>query len=157
MSNLPRNVLWEVRSRAEIVAGLILFLGCGCGPSPADTEFMKMVSKTREGYSASKIRAAALPLIVNSQTNAPSHHSTSSRIPREIAELPMFAAEGSEIAVWAVGNTGDKPRGLAFVTGSGFGHWGIVVCAFENGEQAAKSLHGKVILWGDGVFFYKDW
>jgi hypothetical protein len=156
MNNMARKGLGEDWTKWGISLCLMLFLGCGCGHAPADTEFMKLVSETRERCRASEVRSAVLPLFSTNLTNEVSSYSTSRGIPREIAELPLFAAEGSEIVVWAVGNTWNEPRGLAFVTGSGFGHWGIVVCPFENGEQVTKSLHGKVIPWEAGVFFFTE-
>jgi hypothetical protein len=156
MNTLARKGLGEAWAPCGIGVCLILILACGCGPSPADTEFMKMVSETRERYRASEVRSAVLPLFSSYQTNGLFPSSVSNRIPRQIAELPLFAAKGSQNAVWAVGNTHGEPQGLAFVTGSGFGHWGIVVCPFENGGQAMKSLHGKVIPWGDGVYFFTE-
>jgi hypothetical protein len=128
--------------------------GSGCGPSPADADFMKMVSQTREKYTASQIRDAVLPLFT---TNAANSVITSNGVPRQITDLPLFSGEGTHIAIWTVGDLHGERRGLAFVTGSGFGHWGIVVCPFADAQETARTLHGRVVPWENGVFFFKEW
>ena len=137
-----------------LAAFLALLTGSGCRDSPADIEFAKMVSETRAKYAASQVRDAVLPLL---STNAINPADKTNQLPRRITELPFFVQQPNDVAVWAVGSPGGERRGLAFVTGSGFGHWGIVVCPFENGTEAANTLHGKVIPWEDGVFFFKEW
>lgn len=137
-----------------VAAFLALLMGSGCRNSPADVEFAKMVSETKAKYTASQVRDAVMPLL---STNASNRPDKTNQLPRQVAELPFFVQQPNDIAVWAVGSPGGERRGLAFVTGSGFGHWGIVVCPFENGTEAANTLHGKVIPWGDGVFFFKEW
>lgn len=105
-----------------------------------------MVAATRRQHQASQIKAAVLPLLTNSTAAKAS-------IPNEISSLPLFAQGGSSIETWTVSDANGN-RGLAFVTGSGFGHWGIVVCPFPDGEKAAKSLHGTITPWEDGLYFW---
>jgi len=140
--------------RCCFAAFLALLMGSGCRNSPADIEFAKMVSETKANFSASRVRDAVLPLLSTNPTN---RTDKSNQVPRQVAELPFFVQQTNDVAVWAVGSPSGERRGLAFVTGSGFGHWGIVVCPFENGTETARTLHGKVIPWEDGVFFFREW
>jgi hypothetical protein len=127
---------------AAVVAALLAVL-TGCGPPPAVQEFNQMVSATKDRHKASVIKAAVIPLLAaNASTNV--------TVPAEVRSLPLFAQPGSTIDTWSVGD----PRGVAFVTGSGFGHWGVVVCPFKDGERAARTLHGTITPWEDGVYFW---
>lgn len=105
-----------------------------------------MVAASKRQHQASQIKAAVLPLLTNSAAAKPS-------IPTEVRSLPLFAQDGSSIDTWAVSDAQGN-RGLAFVTGSGFGHWGVVVCLSQDAEKAAKTLHGTIMPWEDGVYFW---
>jgi len=106
-----------------------------------------MVSATKRQHKASDVRAAALPLLA---TNTGSDEM---QVPTAISSLPLFAQNTNVIYTWSVSDAAGN-RGMAFVTGSGFGHWGIVVCPFEGGERAAKTLRGTVTPWEDEVYFW---
>lgn len=130
--------------------GMTIFVGCTRGPAPADVEFLSLVKKTESQYSPLDVRAAALPLF---STNLPASGAPLSQFPEPISTLPILGQ--SNAPVW-ISTTMDG-KGLVLVSGSGFGHCGIVVCLDENGKQSVTTLRGKVIPWGYGVFFYKDW
>jgi len=130
---------------AAVVAAVLAVL-TGCGPPAAVREFNQMVLATKDRHKASAIKAAVIPLLASTApTNAP--------VPAEVRALPLFTQPGSTIDTWSVGDS-DGNRGLAFVTGSGFGHWGVVVCPFKDGERAASTLHGTITPWEDGVYFW---
>lgn len=78
-------------------------------------------------------------------------------LPKEITALPVFPDGPREIYAFFVG--GDQAEEMALVVwnGSGFGHWGIVICPSDKGKKALESLKGTLVPWGDGVYFYKDW
>jgi hypothetical protein len=132
---------------------LAVSLVCGCGPPPAEIVFRAMMKQTKETYSASQIVSAVMPLF---STNGVRRLDKTNKIPQEIAKLPLFAKEGSYIDTSLVGNKRGEPRGIAFITGSGFGHWGIVICPFDDSQEVVRTLHGKVVPWDDGVFFFLE-
>jgi hypothetical protein len=111
-----------------------------------ESEFSQMIKKTKKTHNASDVKNAAFPLI----------NSTNQIVPKEIASLPLFASDGSEIYVSDLAVTNGKPQGILFWTGSGFGHWGIAVCPFPGGEKAARVLKGEITPWDDGVYFFLE-
>ena len=129
-----------------IVAVLLCIISTGCGPTPMESEFSQMIKKTKKTHNASDVKNAAFPLI----------NSTNQIVPKEIASLPLFASDGSEIYVSDLAVTNGKPQGILFWTGSGFGHWGIAVCPFPGGEKAARVLKGEITPWDDGVYFFLE-
>ncbi len=133
---------------------ILVFAVSGCGPASSDVDFMKLVKETKAQNKTAQIKAAVLPLLATNELDR-SHDSI--KVPKVVADLPIFRGEAALITVWGVGNKKREERGLAFVTGSGFGHWGIVVCPYEDGEEAARTLRGKVIPWDNDVFFFKEW
>ena len=77
-------------------------------------------------------------------------------LPKELTSLPIFADEPKGIVEsYPLGNTNI----LSFVIGSGFGHWGVVVC---RSEQEQKQLIGddwfkpRLTPWAEGVYFYSE-
>jgi hypothetical protein len=131
-----------------VMAILSATFGTGCGPPPAEKDFLKMVDQTKHAYKAADIRAAALPLLARKDGNA--------EIPKLISALPLFALNGSEISVGIVGDERDGGPAIDFTTGSGFGHWGIIVCQSKESDRAARRLNGKIFPWEDGVYFYLE-
>ena len=120
--------------------------------------FEKMVAETKLSFRASDIRAAVRPLFSKYRLsdhkgfNFPMEIPTN-EIPKEITSLPIFS-EGLEYL--SGGSINAHPNVLSFVTGGGFGHWGIVIC--EEPDPAKYNFHGdkRFILWEDGVYFYRE-
>jgi hypothetical protein len=76
-----------------------------------------------------------------------------SEIPEKLYSLPLFlGASRSEI----MGFVSSKDE-LMFMVGSGFGHWGIVVCKDETSQIAKGMDVHRIKLWGDGIFFYSEY
>jgi len=131
----------------RFVSYFAVILISGCGKSQAERDFLLMVDRTKQEYKAEQIKIAVMPLF-SKNANA------KIAVPKEIAALPLFAQAGSEIDVGGVGMENGHVEGLAFTTGSGFGHWGIVICPSRDGEKIAHTLNGKIIPWEDGVYFF---
>jgi hypothetical protein len=126
-----------------LILVLPLFLFSGCGPSPE----MLGVEQTRKEVKAADVKTAALPLF-----SYPVGEDISvTNLPTEITSLPLFENAGAppHIDCRRVGtNT------LFFATGSGFGHWGLIIHHPEVDPEATKSLHATIIPWEDGLFFW---
>ncbi len=103
-----------------------------------------MLESTKKQHRAADVRAAALPLLALGDI----HYGA---LPTEITSLPIFALSRENIDSWHI-----TTNALIFTTGSGFGHWGIVVCRAGSEREATNSLHAVVIPWDDGVFFWKE-
>jgi hypothetical protein len=119
----------------------------GCRQSPADAEFLTLVERTKQDYRSEDVRKAVLPILL--VTNRGTNLTT----PNMIRSMPLFIGQGNEVTIWE----SHDGAALAFTTGGGFGHWGIIACVSEEHLEPAKSFHGTTISWGNGIFFYKDW
>ena len=110
-----------------------------------------MVKSSMEKGNPSTIRKEVLAMLSNTNLNT---DDLEKHLPKDISSLAVFSEDGSDIMVSALANKNGSPDGLDFMTGSGFGHWGIVVFPYGNGDTIAKELHGKTIPWKDGVYFW---
>ena len=119
----------------------------GCRQSPADADFLTLVERTKQDYQSEDVRKAALPILLATNRGA------NLTAPDMIRSMPLFVGQDSEVAIWE----SRDGAALAFTTGGGFGHWGIIACVSEGNPEPAKSFHGTTIPWGNGIFFYKDW
>jgi hypothetical protein len=137
-----------------LLAGFLLVLLCGCEPS-ATREFNEKVARTKAQCRASDVRTAVVPLF---STNT-SDELRGSAVPQEVRALPIFASPEEKDAIMGFWTwDGADPRGAAhFLTGSGFGHWGIAVSRLPDSPAATNGIHGAAVPWGEGVFFVRDW
>jgi len=101
-------------------------------------------------HKADDIRAAVLPMFSEDPAST-------NPLPRALVSLPIFSDDPTNIVTgYPLGNTNI----LAFTIGSGFGHWGIVVCRYEkDAEQLLQDAREKSRLtpWADGIYFYSDY
>jgi hypothetical protein len=116
----------------------------GCQPQK------KLIDETAAHYNPSDIRKLVAPLFPKySYTGIGGLVVSNSDMPKGIRALPLFSESPDLIETfWATSN-GD---GLAFLNGSGFGHWGIVVCRKESSREFDGWPGYKY--WGDGIYFY---
>lgn len=133
-------------------AFVCLFLSSGCGPSEADLDFTKKADQTMQTRNPQEIKAAAIAYFLSaSNLNVDMHKN----IPKEITSLPFFSDDTNSIVAdrFSLDREGST-NALWFWEGSGFGHWGILICT--NGEHLdkLKLIQGKVLPWKDGVFFW---
>ena len=130
------------------LVGLFLF-GPGCGPAPFNKHLQKLRKATTTQFKASEIRAAALPLF--SQNGI-----FTNPAPTQISSLPIFSDAPTNIDTgFPLGNTNI----LSFHIGSGFGHWGLVVCLQDQDSQQLTNdpwFKPRLTPWSDGIYFYSD-
>ena len=162
-----RKALWMVRENALItcwlamrasrilgwrlaVGGcLLLMVTSGCGPDEFLKRLHQLRDDTKRQCNPADIRAAVLPMFSQEL-------SSTNRLPKEITSLPIFSDDPKGIDVgYPLGNTNI----LDFSIGSGFGHWGIIVCRGSADEQQLTNdawFRPRVKAWGSGVFFSSD-
>jgi hypothetical protein len=126
-----------------IFAGAVLILISGCS-KPRD--FDQIFDSTKKQVQSAVVRQAALPLFSLADTNL-----TSNSLPKEITSLPLFAAAPRDIQCWHL-----TTNALIFMTGGGFGHWGLVVCQGDPRPEDTKALHAFVTPWSDGILFFEQ-
>jgi len=133
----------------------------GCGPSREELEFHAEIAKTMKEYRISEIKAAAIPLFAKYKyteygyTNGNDKLIPYDEIPKVISSLPFFVS--GEPTNYIIASALDTNT-IIFMTGSGFGHWGIIVCKDEQNKRvvkAAKRDGDELTLWGNGVYFYR--
>jgi len=101
-------------------------------------------------HKAADIKAAVLPMFSEVLTST-------NPLPKAITALPIFSDEPKGIVT---GNPLGNTNTLSFSIGSGFGHWGIVVCRYEKDQQQLTNdawFKPRLKLWEDGVYFYSDY
>jgi len=152
MGTIVARVEDNVRRRFTLLLAAVAFLSieCGCGESSIEKALNKMMAETKSQSSAAEIRAAALPLFSYGSSNA----IPISALPREITSLPIFAPEGASDMY--VGRVRGDSNALMFITGSGFGHWGMVVCQTEDDRKVRADFGKRLIPWEHGVYFYRE-
>ena len=130
-----------------MVAVSLLFTGCG--PTVFQKHLYQLRDDTKKQHSATDVRAAVLPLFSadRASTNA---------LPKELTSLPIFSDDPKGIVdSYPLGNT----NVLSFVIGSGFGHWGIVVCRSEREQKQPTGddwFKPRLTPWAEGVYFYSE-
>src|SRR3990172_9210888 len=129
----------------------LLVLGCGCGPSPGWKHFNQKIELTKRQHAASEVRTAVLPLFAM-YSYGDNRAFPRSELPKELTSLPLFAPEGAR--GMDVGWVMEDPNSLMFTVGSGFGHWGIVVCRDPDDRKVHEVLGGHLVQWGEGIYFY---
>ena len=80
----------------------------------------------------------------DSTTNLSAH-----LLPKEITSLPIFMGpEGIDVSR-------DETNAVMISTGSGFGHWGLLVTR-SGWAPNSEWTRERIISWGDGVYFYSE-
>jgi hypothetical protein len=132
-----------------VMAGCFAVAMIGCDKSPANVDFNRRVNDTKAYTSASKVKAAALPLYLKPGKETD--------IPDEIRSLPFFKTEGDSKPNFRV-NTFQNGKALMFLQYNSYASWGIIVC-FGDGALDLKDpkLDGTLIRWDDDVYFCADW
>jgi hypothetical protein len=126
-----------------------------CGPSAGEVEFRAEIAKTKKAVRIADIRAAVMPLYVKYNSPAAGHEMIPyEEIPKVIFSLPFFVSGEPTNYILAYAC---ETNALMFATGSGFGHWGIIVCKDANDKSVANGYGNEVTLWGDGVYFYRGY
>jgi hypothetical protein len=97
------------------------------------------------------IRHAAMPLLSGYKytNNLAGFVVPFDKVPKTIKSMPIFSKDPDLIITWWVATNDDA---LAFVNGSGFGHWGIVVCQNENSREFDG--WAGYTYWTNGIYFY---
>jgi hypothetical protein len=122
-------------------AGLLFFIS-GCGKS----DFNRMVESTKSQCKASEVKEAALPLFSSYS------YYTNNPLPARITSLPIFADDTNDIQMLSLQST----NVFMFITGGGFGHWGIIVSRFNDDRGISQWHRDRMMPWEDGVFFFRD-
>jgi hypothetical protein len=106
--------------------------------------------KTRKDVRAADVRASVMPLFNKYGRRARLTEIPCAEVPKPVYSLPLFlSGSADDIEAYVC----DKDE-LMFMTGSGFGHWGILVCKDEMSEPV-KDVRYKT--WGDGIFFFSEY
>lgn len=122
----------------------IMIALCGCQRQD------KLINETASHYKPSDVRKLVTPLFSKySYPGLAGSIVSDSDISRGIRSLPIFSESPDFIeTTWVTTNS----DGLAFLNGSGFGHWGIVVC--QNDKSREFDGWPGYRYWGDGIYFY---
>jgi hypothetical protein len=128
---------------------LLLVFNAGCGPSESDKKFEAMMEASKRQYSSSEVRTAVLPLFSTYYDRTIPNN----QLPKEITSLALFAEDPKYILSGPLGTNSDA---LIFMTGSGFGHWGIVIFRFEDDQRITEWHRKRLIPWTNGIFFYRE-
>ncbi len=107
---------------------------------------VQMIDKTKKQAEPAVVKKAALPLFSLADTNL-----TSSSLPKEITSLPLFAGDPKDIGCWH-----NTTNSLIFMTGGGFGHWGLIICRGQPQLEDTQTLHAVVWPLSDGVFVWRE-
>jgi hypothetical protein len=121
--------------------------------APAEKEFIKLMEETKKKSDSSKIRAAVASLV---QSNVVSPVSGERAVPTEVSELPLFAQDGVRFMTSDITGPSGELRGILFLTWSGFGHWGLIVCPSGHDPKLVNHLHGRIVPWENGVSFFLE-
>jgi hypothetical protein len=144
--NIPKSscLQWLL---SFVLASFLTMVVAGCGQSPADVEFNRRVNDTKAYTSASKVKAAALPLYLKPGKDTD--------IPNEIRSLPFF--KGTNRQDFCV-NMFQNGKALIFLQYSSYSSVGIIVCFTDDAlDLKDPMLDGTLIRWDDGVYFCADW
>jgi len=133
--------------------GLIGIFVVGCGPSSEELKFEDSIAKTKKEFRLLDVSTAVMPLYAKyNHFDSDKDEIPTNEIPKIIFSLPVFQGAPPEyIRAFAL-----HTNELMFMTGSGFGHWGVIVCNDATNNDLAKAYGNRVTLWGDGVYFYRE-
>jgi hypothetical protein len=131
--------------RVLCFAGLLLLFS-GCFKSDWEKNYEREVELTKSQCKAPEVKAAALPLFAL-------YDSTNKIVlPAQITSLPIFAADTNDIQMLSLQST----NAFMFITGGGFGHWGIIVSRFDNDREISQWHRNRITPWEDGIFFFRE-
>ncbi len=123
---------------------------CSCTPRPA-AHVRALIEATKQQAKPDELRQLLLPFFYyDGPRYADDTVSVTNALPRQILALPLFAEEPVFVQVDRV----DRGNVLVLTTGSGFGHWGIVVLRPGYEESFDDSIY---TAWGRGVYFYNEY
>jgi hypothetical protein len=110
-----------------------------------------LTQQTMDECNPAAVRQAAIPLLskYKNTNNLAGFVVPFDQIPMAIKSMPIFSNAPNLIITWWVTTNNDS---LAFVNGSGFGHWGVVVCQNENSREF-DGWTGYTY-WTNGIYFY---
>jgi tRNA-binding EMAP/Myf-like protein len=141
-------------SQGMILCLVIIFFIVGCGHSDEYVKFHKMCKDIPKKYNSDDIRKAVLPLFVEYKRHpllAGGSGILDSDVPKEIKSLPFFPDAHWIDTSW-IDNTNE---GLMFVTGGGFGHFGIIVYQNKNHRDGNGPSY-ETVPWTNGIYFYNE-
>ena len=126
---------------------------CGCGNPQWLADIRRGVDKTKKECQPGDVRASVMPLFEKYGHAKEGTAIPASEIPETLYSLPIFLnAKAKEID----GFVSHKDE-LTFMVGSGFGHWGIVVCRDETTRVLKGVEVHRATPWADGIFFYSEY
>jgi hypothetical protein len=143
--------LFDIRHIAFLIVSVLIF-GSGCNETSEMKAYELKVKMTKVEVKSSEVASAVHSLLTNYKAGG---DIPDSKLPPLITRLPVFSYGTNDVtAIW----NGECTNALMFVTGGGFGHWGVVVCPTNDPQrQRMVSRYGrKLEAWGDGVYFYHD-
>jgi hypothetical protein len=145
---MKRSSYW----RAIVTVPAMCLIAIGCGPSASELQFRHMIKDTEKSVRSSDVRAAVTPLFSKYRGFDYTNCIPANELPAVIKSLPLFAHRENIIAFSMQAN----PNVLVFMTGSGYGHWGIAVCEDQNGTEPNLIERKGYRLWGNGVYFFRE-
>jgi hypothetical protein len=133
---------------------IIVFV-VGCGHSDTQLKILEMCKETTQKYNPADIRKSVLPLFVKYKHPYENGGQVVpiDEIPNVIKSLPFYSGDTNWIETSWVGTDG---QGLMFVTGSGDGHWGIIVCKNESDLRIGVGSRYGTTPWTNGIYFYSE-
>ena len=144
----PKQFDSRAGRRLIIISGCLLFLAAmtSCGPSDADTKFIRQLERTKAEIKASEVRALMIQWFSNK----------TGRIPEKLRTLPILSEGADDISALS-DRSGTNFMELS--VGGGFARQGIVVCLTDSpsNQKELHALKGTVIPWEQGVYFWADW
>ena len=133
----------------------IVFFIIGCGPSETQRKILEWNKEITKKNNSADIRKVVLPLFAKYKYPYDSGGQVVpiDEIPNVIKSLPFYSGDTNWIETWWAGT---DDRGLMFVTGSGDGHWGIIVCRNESDPGIGVGSRYGTIPWTNGIYFYSE-
>lgn len=135
-------------SGAAIAFGVLVL---GCGQSPAVKQFQQQIAQTRQQCKAAEVRRAVF--LLQARWDDPNRGFVPvDQWPKEIRDIALFQDDVGDLHPMIFPSSSGKDA-LGLVAGSGFGHWGIIVCSDTN---SVPKTEGTVVPWEVGVFFWLE-
>lgn len=134
----------SISSRWLAIAASMV-LGVGCGPSDFQQHLARLSDDTKKQHKASDIQAALVPFFGDERN-------LTNQLPQEIASLPIFADDPTNISVLRTEST----NVLILVIGGGFGHWGLIVARPGHDKEISSWHRARATPWEDGVYFFSE-
>lgn len=122
----------------------------GCRPNSDGLRIQSGIHATERQVQVDQVRAAAFPIF--EKHLHPNQSIPSGDIPAIIASLPVFLGTPRTNIDGFVCDHGE----LMFMTGGGFGHWGIVISSNMSDVKPEEFDKNKLTIWSNGVFFFSE-